>query len=91
MILKMKATDSDFITLIDKNNEEIEGEIIHLFTLDSNGNDYMMYTLGELDANTATVYVSQVIEHKNKIELVEITSQKVIKEIEKVIKDLMEG
>ncbi len=51
------------ITVLNENGEEIEAEVLLYFSLDRTGNNYILYTFGEVDDNRMeTVHASMLVE-----------------------------
>lgn len=81
--------ENEFITIIDENGYEKQVEVIHYFTLESDGNDYIVYTDNIEDENgNILIYTSQVIEHDDRVELKGIDSKEVIDEIMGLLSEL---
>lgn len=82
--------EKEFIKIIDENGAEKEVEVIHYFTLDSNGLDYIVYTDNQEDAEgNVLIYTSEVVEKEDKVELKGIDDQDVLKEITAILTDLI--
>lgn len=84
--------EKEMITIIDENGEKKIVEVVHYFSLDSNGLDYIVYTdnVEDEDGNVL-VYTSQVIEHEDKIELKGIEDDNVLKEITGILTELIQN
>ncbi len=79
------------IKVVDENNDEKEVEVIHFFTLDSNDKEYVIYTENEEDEKgNVLIYFSEVLREDDKSTLIKVEDKEVVKEITKVIKDLMQ-
>ncbi len=65
-------------------------ELLHYFTLDSNGKDYLVYTEGIEDAQgNVIVNVLEVVEQNEGIKLVGIEEQSVLGEVTKIITEIV--
>lgn len=84
--------EKEMIKITDENGVEKEMEILHYFTLESNGKDYLVYTEGKEDAaGDVIVYTSEVLEQEDGIELVGIEDQKVLEEVTKILTDIAQS
>ncbi|MFI3260396.1 MAG: DUF1292 domain-containing protein [bacterium] len=84
--------EKEIITIIDENGTTKEVEVIHYFTLDSNGLDYIVYTDNVADeSGNVLVYTSQVIEHGERVELAGIESDEVLQQITAILTKLIES
>ena len=83
--------EKEFIDIIDENGESKKVEVLHYFTLDSTGKDYVFYTdnVGDEKGNVL-VYASGIVETEDKVELVGIEDQDVLKEITGVLTKLIQ-
>lgn len=88
--MEEKNTEKEMIKIIDENGAEKEVEVIHYFTLESNGLDYIVYTDNNEDADgNILIYTSEVVEKEDKVELKGIEDQDVLKEITGILTDLL--
>lgn len=88
---KNEEDDGEYVTIIDENNREIKVEVIHYFTLALDGNDYLVYTNNNKDEDSnVLVFISQVIEYEDKVELKGIESEEILREITKILEELSE-
>ena len=75
---------------IDKNGSNQKIEIILYFTLDNDGNDYIIYKdLSEDDKDM--LYASQVVEKDEEIQLNDITDADIISQIKQIIEKIKKG
>lgn len=84
--------DNKQITIIDENGMQKQVEVMHYFTLDSNGLDYIVYTDNVVDeAGNVLVYTSEVVEHGEKVELKGIEDEAVVAEITEILTELIQN
>ncbi len=84
--------EKEMLKIIDEKGVEKEVEILHYFTLESNGKDYMVYTENEEDdSGDIIVYTSEVIEHEDEIELKGIEDQDVLQEVTKILTEIVQN
>ncbi len=82
--------ETKILKITDNNGDEKEIEIIHFVNLESTNKEYLIYTENEEDANgDVLVYASEYVEKEDEVELKNITDQSVIKEITKILTDLI--
>lgn len=84
--------EKDMITIHDENGKEKEVEVIHYFTLDSNGLDYIVYTDNKEDENgNVLVYTSEVVSKDDIVELRGIEDKNVIEEITAILTEIIQN
>ncbi len=84
--------EKEMIKITDEHGVEKDMEILHYFTLESNGKDYLVYTEGKEDsAGDVIVYTSEVLEQEDGIELVGIEDEKVLEEVTKILTDIAQS
>ena len=84
--------EKEMIKITDEHGVEKDMEILHYFTLESNGKDYIVYTEGKEDsAGDVIVYTSEVLEQEDGIELVGIEDEKVLEEVTKILTDIAQS
>lgn len=82
--------ESEFITITDENGREMEVEVIHYFTLESNNKDYVVYTNNQEDENgNVLVFTSEVMEENDCVKLLGIEDAEVVKEITQILTDII--
>lgn len=84
--------EKEMIKITDEHGVEKDMEILHYFTLESNGKDYLVYTEGKEDsAGDVIVYTSEVMEQEDGIELIGIEDEKVLEEVTKILTDIAQS
>lgn len=84
--------EKEMIKITDEHGVEKDMEILHYFTLESNGKDYLVYTEGKEDsAGDVIVYTSEVLEQEDGIELIGIEDEKVLEEVTKILTDIAQS
>lgn len=84
--------EKDMIKIVDEKGEEKEVEVLHYFTLKSNGLDYIVYTDNvEDEQGNVLIYTSEVVELDDKIELKGIEEDSVLKEITELLTEMIQG
>lgn len=82
----------EFITMEDEDGVLREFEILHYFTLESNGKDYLVYSREEeAHDGDIIVYTSEVVEKGDEVELVGIEDEKIMEEIEQILLEIAES
>ena len=81
--------DSNKITVITENNQQLEVEVLDIFNVEGyKGKDYILYTLEEkLDETTERAYVSILSQQNNNFSLTEIMNQKEWEAVQKAIEE----
>ncbi|MFI3326771.1 MAG: hypothetical protein R3Y35_11460 [Clostridia bacterium] len=86
----LKPVDKhETIRIVDENGVAKEIEVLHYFTLKSNGRDYIVYTDYSKDEHgNILVCTSELIEQEDQIEFTGIESEDIILQITELLEEL---